>query len=156
MLQDAQLMLEWMHDGNVVNGVFENDFSCKTLEDCKRFIRTARQTRENIHLAIADENDEYMGTVSLKYIHDGSAEFAIVVRSVAMGKGFAKYAMAEIIRLGMEELGLRKIYWYVKPSNERALHFYDKNGYARIASSEITCGGMYPDAEKFVWYLMGG
>lgn len=34
-----------------------------------------------------------MGTVSLKHIRDNSAEFAIAIRSVAMGKGISSEAM---------------------------------------------------------------
>ena len=39
-------------------------------------------------MAITDDNDEYMGTVSLKNINytDSFAEFAITVRRTAMGK----------------------------------------------------------------------
>lgn len=40
--------------------------------------------------------------------------------------------MAEIIRIGFEEKGLKKIYWYVDSANQRAIKFYDKNGYQRI------------------------
>lgn len=40
-------------------------------------------TRKNLHLAIVDENDEYMGTVSLKNIEEDKAEFAITVRKNA-------------------------------------------------------------------------
>lgn len=37
-----------------------------------------------------------MGTVSLKKIQNGVAEFGIVVRKQAMGKGYSKYGMDEI------------------------------------------------------------
>ena len=48
------------------------------------------QIKKNIHMAITDDNDEYMGTVSLKNINyiDSFAEFAITVRRTAMGKKF--------------------------------------------------------------------
>lgn len=130
-LKDAPLMLEWMHDPSVVE-YLQADFASKTLEECDKFIEAAEKSSNDIHLAVADNHDEYMGTVSLKHIQEDSAEFAIAVRKVAMGKGYAKYAMKEIIGIGFEQLGLRRIFWCVSPENKRAIRFYDKMGYPRI------------------------
>lgn len=131
-LKDAPLMLEWMHDETVIKDM-QADFSSKTLEDCNLFILSSKDTRKNLHLAIVDENDEYMGTVSLKNIEEGKAEFAITVRKCAMGKGYSRFGMREIIRIGLEEMNLSRIYWYVDKNNQRAIKFYDKNGYQRIS-----------------------
>ena len=139
-LKDAPLMLEWMHDETVVKDM-QADFSSKTLEDCNIFILSSKDTRKNLHLAIVDENDEYMGTVSLKNIEEDKAEFAITVRKCAMGKGYSHFGMSEIIRIGFEKMNLSNIYWYVDKNNQRAIKFYDKNGYQRI-SPEIIGGGV--------------
>lgn len=138
-LKDASLMLEWMHDESVVENLAAN-FAAKKIEDCEAFIKASLVDTENLNLAIADDNDEYMGTVSLKHIDRdyGCAEFAIAIRTVAMGKGFSKYAMAEIIRIAHEEMGLKRVYWYVSEKNLRAVRFYDKNGYKRIGFDELT------------------
>ena len=66
-LVDAPLMLEWMHDLDVVKNMKTN-FVSKSLDDCLLFIKQAQNTSENLHLAIADEANIYMGTVSLKHI----------------------------------------------------------------------------------------
>lgn len=133
--EDAVYMLEWMHNPSVVE-YMQADFSHKTLEDCWDFINKSQDTINNLHLAIVDDNDNYMGTVSLKNIRNDIAEFAIVVRKNAMGKGYSKYGMKEIVRLGLEELGLKKIYWCVSPENIRACKFYDKNGYKQMQLSK--------------------
>lgn len=130
-LKDAPFMLEWMHNESVVKNM-QTDFSAKTLKDCEAFIIATDNAIHDVHLAIADDNDVYMGTVSLKHITGTSAEFAIVVRKIAMGKGYSKYGMEQIIRIGLESLNLDRIYWYVSPDNKRAIRFYDKNGYQRI------------------------
>lgn len=135
---DAPLMLEWMHDGSVVEWM-EADFASKTLADCERFIENSQTDETNINKAIVDENDEYMGTVSLKHVdrEAGHAEFAITIRKAAMGKGYSRQGMADIIKYGFEEVGLKQIYWYVKKVNERAVRFYDKNGYPRVDSLPV-------------------
>lgn len=141
-LKDAPLMYEWMQDENVTKDLQVN-FSERTLADCEAFIENSWMDETNLHLAIVDSEDEYMGTVSLKNIDrvTGTAEFAITVRIVAMGCGFAVAGMKEMIRIGVEEIGLKKIYWCVRKGNRRAIRFYDKNGYRRIEDSLFTGGG---------------
>lgn len=130
-LDDAPFMLEWMHEKSIIYEL-KNDFYNKTLDDCRNFIRTSWNETNNLNLAIVDNNNIYMGTVSLKNITLISAEFAIVIRKIAMGSGLSKYAMQEIIRIGFEKFKLKKIYWCVRTENKRALKFYDKNEYQRI------------------------
>ena len=65
--KDCPLMLEWMHDTNVVRNL-KNNFSDKKLEDCIIFVKNS-MTDSDKHFAIVDINDEYMGTVSLKNIN---------------------------------------------------------------------------------------
>ena len=129
-IKDAPLMLEWMHDDSVVHDLRTN-FASKTIEDCVRFIESAQDQSESMHLAIVDDNDVYMGTVSLKHIKNGTAEFGITIRKCAMGKGYSHYGMEEIIKNGFENRGINMIYWCVDPANHRAVRFYDKNAYKR-------------------------
>lgn len=150
--KDAPLMLEWMHDDFVVHDM-KTDFASKTLEDCISFINTAQDTTENLHLAIVDDNDTYMGTVSLKHITTTVAEFGITVRKCAMRQGFSKFGMQSIIERGFQQLGLRRIYWCVAPENKRAVRFYDKNNYTRCLAP-ATAKSYYTTEEivHFVWY----
>lgn len=156
--KDAPLMLEWMHDENVLVGLQREKFIHKTMEDCIEFINCSKYDKDNVHLAIVDEKDVYMGTVSLKNInfrrHD--AEFAITVRSCAMGKGFSKYGMQEIIKYAFEYLNLKNVYWNVLANNHKAISFYNKLGYNQIEdiSQEILDEhSLLLDAnKKFLWY----
>ncbi len=153
--KDAGLMLEWMHDDSVVANMGTN-FKEKKLEDCISFIEYSNDESKDLHLAIVDDEDTYMGTVSLKHIDmiEKTAEFAITVRSQAMGKGYSKYGMVEILRRGIEEIGLDNIYWCVSRENARAVRFYDKNGYARVecVPDSIKTNYTSEQMEKFLWY----
>lgn len=151
-LKDAPLMLEWMHDDTVVHDL-KTDFSSKTLEDCIAFINAAQNTTGNLHLAIVDDNDTYIGTVSLKHIAESTAEFGITVRKCAMGKGFSKFGMKSIIEKGFQQLGLRKIYWCVAPENKRAVRFYDKNNYKKCqAPTKVSANYTVEEISHFIWY----
>lgn len=149
--KDATAMLEWMHDEDVIE-YMQNDFMSKTLEDCKAFINDS-YGKHNIHLAIVNDFDEYMGTVSLKNIHNNMAEFAITIRRCAMGKGVSKFGMSKIVEIGIKKLHLKMIYWCVSPENKRAVKFYDKNGYDRIEPYNIYDIKKYYTSEQIEHYL---
>lgn len=128
--KDAIYMLEWMHDDSVVH-YMGTDFASKTIDDCLEFISVSRMDFPDVHRAIVDDEDTYMGTVSLKNINleKKDAEFAITIRKSAMGEGYSSFAMKEIIQIGFKEFDLESIYWYVSKKNYRAIRFYEKNGY---------------------------
>lgn len=153
-LKDTPLMLEWMHDKSVVEDLRTN-FLTKTMEDCENFIKSSWNDTSNWNVAIVDEEDTYMGTVSLKNIKKTSAEFGITIRACAMGKDYSIWAMKEVLRIGFEERGLKKIYWCVSPDNKRAVRFYDKNGFERVDAKELDMieGYTQEQIDAYVWYL---
>ena len=155
--KDAIHMLEWMHDESVVKYMQAN-FASKTFEDCEKFIEACSSDSESVHLAIVDDNDEYMGTVSLKHINHTvkDCEFAITIRKCAMGKGYSKMAMKKIIELAFNEYGMEKVFWCVSIQNARAVKFYDKNGYNRVSISELREITEYSEKQKqeYIWYLV--
>jgi len=154
--KDAVDMVNWMHDNSVIH-YMSTDFASKSIEDCKIFIENSKQTKTDLHLAIVDDHDIYMGTVSLKHIDKRAkcAEFAIVVKKEAMGKGYSKYGMEEMLKIGIKHLGLKQIYWCVSKYNKRALRFYDKNGYKKINEIPINFLKNYEKdkIKEYEWYL---
>ena len=156
--KDAPLMLEWMHDNDVVNDL-QTNFTEKTLDDCLHFIDLAANEKNHLHLAIVNDVDEYLGTVSLKSIVENSAEFAITIRKIAMGSGCSSFAMQEIIKKGLYELGLKEIYWCVSKVNGRAVRFYDKNNYERVSLDNLLVDKKLlmetystEQMDKYIWY----
>ena len=146
-------MLEWMHDPDVVKDL-RRDFASKTLEDCLQFIQSSKNSKEDLHCAVVNDDDEYMGTVSLKHIREERAEFGITVRSCAMGKGYAQFGMRSIIEKGFTELGLYEICWCVSPENKRALRFYDKQSYERMVPSMQSTHYSSEERSKYAWYCL--
>lgn len=130
--KDAASMLAWMQDP-AVNQFFRADFAHKTMTDVLSFIRGGGQSASERHYAICDDNDAYQGTISLKDIdkENGTAEYAIVLRRQAQGKGYARFATQEILRIAFEELGLHKVYLNVWKENTHAVGFYEHMGFRR-------------------------
>lgn len=150
-LQDAPLMLEWMHDDTVVHYLRE-DYAGKAEEDCISFIIKARDEAENIHLAVADDSGEYMGTVSLKHIRQNTAEFGIALRTCAMGRGYAFYGMQAIMEYGSGNRGIDTVYWCVDPDNQRAVRFYEKHAFLRCSPPEQAPGYTEEEKRRYIWY----
>ena len=151
--EDAPLMLEWMHDKEVTHDL-ASDFSSKTIKDAERFITTSQNAGKDLHMAIATDDDEYMGTVSLKHIDRvaGNAEFAIAVRQCAMGRGYAWFGMEEIVRKAFDELGLECVYWCVSRNNTRACRFYDKHNFHEALDIAPAILARYPGRTDLKWY----
>lgn len=152
-IKDALLMLEWMHD-EIVTMHLKTDFRNKTEDDCVSFISSSLSDKKNIHMAITDDNDEYMGTVSLKNINytDSFAEFAITVRRTAMGKNFASFGMNEIIRIAHEDLNIKRVIWCVSTNNHRAIKFYRKLGYIQISDVPEELLKKYSEQMDLIWF----
>jgi len=164
-MDDAVYMLEWMHSDNVVHYLDKN-FKDMTINECREFVGTAidmgRKKPEDqvyLHLAIADDqNDEYLGTVSLKNIdrYNKTAEFGVAIREKAMGKNVAAEAMRQMFELGFSEYGLNSIYWYVNEGNKRALRFYVKNQYKMIDEENPKIANYVNSSmkNKYIWFLI--
>lgn len=148
-MKDSQRMLEWMHDSDTMK-YLRFDGSSQTLEDVKSFI-TESILHENIHVhrAIVDSMDQYCGTVSLKNIQNGAAEFAIVLHPDSVGKGAGSKATKDFLYEAFAIFGLKKIYLNVMHTNLSAIHIYEKLGFRFVRSSTEMIRGLYT---KLDWY----
>ena len=152
-IKDAPLMLEWMHD-EVVTGKLRGSFSTMTMQDVEKFIEDSKNKDNFIHLAICSDDDEYMGTVSLKNIdhHYLHAEFSTVVRQCAMSKGYAWFGLEEMLNRAFNEYGLESVYWRVSKENLRALRFFDKHIFHEATDIPEVIRNRYLDMNELKWY----
>lgn len=149
--KDAPFMLEWMHDKEITAG-FQRPFMQATIETALAFIDNSFD-EENQNFAFVDENDEYLGTISLKHIShvNDKAEYAIGSRKCAQGTGTAKKATEELLQYAFTELGLHKVYLSVLEENIRAQKFYEKCGFVRegLEIDAVKINGKY---HNHMWY----
>ncbi len=159
--KDAILMLEWMHNP-VIQKSFKKNMLDANLEDTIKFCISSKvptlgeiKSGDSIHMAIVDENDEYLGTVSLKDINwdNMTAEYAITTREKVHGKGVAFKATGLILRKAFKEYGLHRVYLNVFSDNEAAIRLYERAGfrYEGEFREHIKMGEEYKD---WKWYGM--
>lgn len=149
-IKDASNMLEWMHDMNLIE-YLKGDFETKTYDDCIAFIENSI-SKQNIHLCIASDTDEYMGTVSLKNIENDSAEFAIIIRRKGLGHGYAWFGTEAILKKAFQEFNLTSVYWCVSKRNLRACRFYDKHNFHEILDVPPRVLERYNKSSDLKWY----
>ena len=121
--KDAVGMLEWMQDSEVQKE-FQFHADEKDIKSVIDFIQHAEIQvidGQDLHYAIADENDEYQGTISLKSVD--------LTDRKAWGRGIASKATREILRLAFEQFGLERIYLNVLADNKRAIRMYERIGF---------------------------
>ena len=133
--KDANLMLELMHDPDIQKG-FKRRMMDATLEDVIRFIKGAVipatiENGANLHFAIVNEEDEYLGTVSLKNVDvvNKTAEYAIILRRIAQGCGVGYEATNTVLEKAFSEMGLNRVYLSVYSNNTSAIKLYEKCGF---------------------------
>lgn len=127
--KDAENMLQCLLD-DVAMQFMKLSESRQSIEKCRLFIANSF-TEKNQHFAIANEHDEWVGTISLKNIdHEvGAAEYAIITARDVHGKGIAFSATQELLNYAFQKLGLNRIYLNVIQDNIRANKFYVKCGF---------------------------
>ncbi len=155
-MKDAKHMLSWMHDMEITRYLNTN-FSEKTLEDCKAFIKASNEmceNPENIHYCIASDEDEYMGTASLKHIDyvNGNAELTVVIKREARSKGYAWFGIEELINKAFTEFPLTSIYWCVSKDNECAIRFYEKHNFHETVDVLKEILDRYKGRDDLKWF----
>ncbi len=150
--KDAQGMLSWMHNPEI-SSVFQCDFQNFDLDRVNGFIESAQEDSANLHRACVDDNDRYLGTVSLKNIDPvaKNAEYAISFCKEAHGTGASAFATREILNIAFNELKLERVYLNVRGDNARANSFYKKFGFIYEGSfkKHVFAGGEFKDLN---WY----
>ena len=152
---DIDGMLDWMHDPKV-NKYFRFNAANATRDTVDAFIKEAQVAANNnsdYHFAIVNDDDEYMGTVSLKHIDNEKkeAEYAIAVRSKFHHMGVGSFATKSILDFAFNELNLESVYLNVLSENTGAKKLYEKMGFVVYMheSNAVEINGDYKD---LYWY----
>lgn len=149
-IKDIPLINEWIRDAELANQYWgrSKSPSVTKAED----LIGEENTYDSQHFAIVSDLDEYMGTVSLNHIVNGSAELRIVVRENAMRRGYAWYGIEEVLRYAFDREKLDSIYWCVKKGNERAMKFCQKHNFHQIIDVPKDALQRYEDASELNWF----
>lgn len=155
--KDVPFMLEWMHDEETKT-IFQKDMTSITEEQALDFVfASENELRDggSVNYAVVDDEDVYLGTISLKNIDikNKNAEYAVSFRKCARGTGAAMEATKLILEKAFNEFELHRVYLNVLATNARANRFYQKVGFVFEGTSKdnLLINGEYRDLN---WYAI--
>lgn len=147
-------MLEWLNNPDVTKYLRLGKMNA-TIEDALFFIEKAQHKDNDIHQAVVDDQDCYLGTVSLKNINrdKGEAEYAISMHPSAFGTDASRIATDLILQRAFLGELLKRVFLYVLEDNHRAVRFYEKYGFTYTQTTVITFEG---EEKNLRWYEITG
>lgn len=150
MEKDAPRMVEMMHDAQTTQ-YLQIGGPGYTRENALRFIAGTADETGSVHRAVVDSNGVYQGTISLKNLDMAKkeAEYAISMHPDAQGKGAARDATQSILHYAFHCLKLERVYLNVLDENQRAVRFYEKNGFIY---RETTIASIHGIEKPLRWY----
>lgn len=150
--RDKWYIYEWMKNPDIAQ-FFQFDSACISIKQIESFITKAQVFAGNRHYAIVDDEDEYLGTVSLKNIdtRNRKCELAIALRVKHIGKGVGAFGVAEALRIAFSEMMLHKVYLNVFKHNLRAIRLYEKFGF-KLEGESIDAILKNGDYLTLLWY----
>ena len=95
----------------------------------RRWIRRKLEEGALVFSMIEKRAGAFIGNIELMGVSGSTAELGIAITAKMQDKGFGTEAVAAIVRYGMEQLGLERIYLKVFPDNLRAIRVYEKCGF---------------------------
>ena len=97
-----------------------------------------KKLAENAPLFSMLEKDTgaFIGNIELMDIADGAGELGIAVTAAMQDKGYGTEAVSAMVRYGMDQLGLHRVFLKVFPDNARAIRVYEKCGFREYDRTE--------------------
>lgn len=133
-LQDhhASVSYKWRNDPEVWVHTFNRPDREITEEDELNWVRKVIAIENDARYAILVDG-VYVGNIYLTGIKDGESYYGIFIGEKAhWGKGVGRMASDEILRIGKEERGLKRVFLRVKKENTGGVKLYHNLGFRVI------------------------
>lgn len=131
---DLPLFVRWFNDPDVRYWLALSEAPELTLEKEREWFEEARGNPDRVLWCIEKEGGQLIGNLGLHFIDEthGRATLGISIgEKEYWGRGYGSEAIAQALRYGFGELGLRRIDLQVDEDNERGIRCYEKCGFVR-------------------------
>ena len=100
-----------------------------TAEQDRRWVQKKLAENATVFSMLERSTGQFIGNIELMDMADGQAELGIAITAQMQEKGYGTEAIPALVRYGMDQLGLSRIYLKAFPFNARAIHVYEKCGF---------------------------
>ena len=94
-----------------------------------KWVRSKLEEKAPVFSMVEKKSGEFIGNVEFMDMDESAAELGIAITAKKQNMGYGKEAVSAIVKYGMNELGLKKIFLKVYPDNMRAIHVYEQCGF---------------------------
>lgn len=150
-LSDTENIVKWRNSQFVKNNLFsQTDLTAEQHINYFNNVVSKGKCYQYI-IEVKTDNEKFdIGTTFIKNIDldNRKGEFGIFIgEEKARGKGFAKFAIKEILKIAFDELKLNRCYLEVLANNERAIKLYEKVGFKKegLLRHDYMRNGQYYD-----------
>ena len=95
----------------------------------RRWVQKKLAENTPLFSMIEKRSGAFIGNIEFMDVTDGTAELGVAITASMQEKGYGTEAILAMIRYGMDQLGLSRIFLKVYPDNVRAIHVYEKCGF---------------------------
>ena len=95
----------------------------------RRWVQKKLAENTPLFSMIEKRSGAFIGNIEFMDVTDGTAELGVAITASMQEKGYGTEAILAMIRYGMDQLGLTRIFLKVYPDNARAIHVYEKCGF---------------------------
>ena len=100
-----------------------------------RWVQKKREEKAPI-FSMLEKDGSFIGNIEFMGVHDGEGELGIAVTGDKQDMGYGQEAVRAMCDYGKRCLGLKRIFLRVFPDNARAIHVYEKCGFAEYDRTE--------------------
>ena len=100
-----------------------------TAEQDRRWVQKKLAEGAPVFSMLEKATGAFIGNIEFMDITDGVGELGIAITAQMQEKGYGTEAIPAMVRYGMDELGLSRVYLKAFPFNARAIHVYEKCGF---------------------------
>lgn len=89
-----------------------------------------------VYSMIEKGSGDFIGNIELMDVADDTGELGIAITAEKQDQGYGTEAIMALTYYGVNGLGLKRIFLRTNPKNTRAIHVYEKCGFAEYARTD--------------------
>ena len=94
-----------------------------------KWVREKQAEQAVLFSMLEKRTGAFIGNIELMNVVGETGELGVAITATMQEKGYGTEAIPAMVKYGMEELGLKRIYLKVYPGNTRAIHVYEACGF---------------------------
>ena len=126
LINDYLIMV---NDYENVNKYISGMSQSYTEEQEIKWVQEKLEEKAPVFSMIEKKSSRFIGNIELMDLTETEGELGIAITAEMQNRGYGTEAILALIKYGINQLGLKRIYLRTNPNNARAIHVYEKCGF---------------------------